>query len=180
MNVLVAYATKYGSTLEIAEHIAQRLRVAGLTADVRPAESVHELTGYHAFVIGSAAYMGRWHREATEFVRHHVAVLANEPVWLFSSGPLGSRATDNQGRDLRVTAEPKEFAEFRAAIQPRGAQVFFGALDLRKLGFRDGLVAKLPASKDLLPEGDFRDWTVIDGWADQIARDLIQAPVAGR
>lgn len=179
MNVLVAYVTKYGATLGIAERIAERLRVAGLTADVRAAATVHELTGYHAFVIGSAAYMGHWHREAAEFVRNHTAALSNEPVWLFSSGPLGVKATDAQGRDLRVTAAPKEFAEFRQTIHPRGDQVFFGALDLHKLGFRDGLVAKLPASRDLLPEGDFREWSVIDAWADGIAGELTKVPTAG-
>jgi menaquinone-dependent protoporphyrinogen oxidase len=180
MNVLVAYVTKYGATLGIAERVAERLRVVGLTADVRPAATVHELTGYHAFVIGSAAYMGHWHREAAEFVRNHLAVLTNEPVWLFSSGPLGVKATDAQGRDLRVTSEPKEFAEFRASVHPRGERVFFGALDLHKLGFRDGLVAKLPAGKELLPEGDFRDWAAIDAWADEIGQELTAVPAAGR
>jgi menaquinone-dependent protoporphyrinogen oxidase len=99
-------------------------------------------------------------------------------VWLFSSGPLGTSRTDAQGRDLLLTSEPKEFAEFKETIHLRKQQVFFGALYISKLGFADRLVTKLPAAKaaGLFPEGDFRDWKAIEAWADSIAREL--TPVA--
>ncbi len=172
MSVLVAYATKYGATGEIAERIAGRLRASGLDAEAQPVGAAGDLSGYEAFVIGSAAYMGRWLKEAAGFVRRNRAALAGRPVWLFSSGPLGTEATDAQGRDLRELAEPKEFAEFREAIGPRGTRVFFGALDPGRLGLRDRLVRAMPAGRALLPEGDFRDWQAIEAWAGQIADEL--------
>ncbi|RMG65169.1 MAG: hypothetical protein D6709_03390 [Chloroflexi bacterium] len=41
-KVLVAYASKYGSTTEIAERIGQVLAHAGLDVDVLPAEQIGE------------------------------------------------------------------------------------------------------------------------------------------
>jgi len=125
-------------------------------------------------VVGSAVYAAHWQKEALAFVRQNRAVLASRPVWLFSSGPLGTEATDAQGRDLTVAAEPKEIAEFEGAIGPKGHRVFFGALDPGKLGFSERAIRKLPAARTMLPEGDFRDWSEIDAWASDIAHDLAQ------
>ena len=176
MNVLVSYASRYGSTQGIAESIAERLSASGLQAQARPTTTASDLAGYEAYVIGSAAYMGSWLKEAAEFARGNEAVLATKPVWLFSSGPLGTGTKDAQGRDLLVASEPKEFAEFKRTIRPRGLQVFYGALDPTRLGFRDRAIRALPAGRALLPEGDFRDWKAIEAWAESIAREL--APVA--
>lgn len=178
MSILVAYATKHGATQGIAERIAAKLVTLGQHAQARTVESVGELTGYDAFVIGSATYMGAWLKEATEFVRHNQPVLATRPVWLFSSGPLGTATTDPQGRDLLTVSEPKEFAGFATSIRPRSTQVFFGALDPHKLGLPERMVRGLPSGHTLLPEGDFRDWQTIDAWAESIAHDLAHLPAA--
>ncbi len=176
--ILVAYASKHGATREIAERIAERLAAAGQQAEARPVQAAGALAGYHAVVIGSAAYSMHWLKEATEFVRRNRAVLADRPVWLFSSGPLGTEATDAKGRDLRTAAEPKEIAEFQKAIGPRGHRVFFGALDPRQLGFAERSLRKLPAARAMLPEGDFRDWAEIDDWAGSIAQELRATPAS--
>jgi menaquinone-dependent protoporphyrinogen oxidase len=174
--ILVAYASKHGATQEIAERIAERLAAAGQQAEARPVQAAGALGGYDAFVVGSAAYSMHWLKEATEFVRRNRAVLADQPVWLFSSGPLGTKATDAKGQDLRTAAEPREIAEFQAAIHPRAHRVFFGALDPGTLGFAERSLRRLPAARAVLPEGDFRDWAEIDAWAGSIAHDLAQAP----
>ncbi len=179
MNVLVAYASKYGATRGIAERLAGRLRAAGLEAQAQPATAVSDLSGYGAFVIGSAAYLGHWLNDATAFVRRNGTALASRPTWLFGSGPLGTEPTDAEGRDLRIEAEPKEFAEFKETIKPIGTRVFFGALDPGTLGLRDRAMRALPVGRALFPEGDFRDWPDIDAWAAGIAAELTAAP-AGR
>jgi menaquinone-dependent protoporphyrinogen oxidase len=88
-QVLVAYATKYGATAEIAEKIGQVLRQASLHADVRPVDRVKDLAPYHAVVLGSAVYTGQWRKEAAKFLQTHETMLAQRQVWLFSSGPTG-------------------------------------------------------------------------------------------
>jgi menaquinone-dependent protoporphyrinogen oxidase len=119
MNVLVAYASRHGATREIAERIAQVLRTAGLAAEARPATEVRDLAPYDAVVIGSAAYMFHWLKEASSFVHRHRAVLAAKPVWLFSSGPLGTEPVNEEGVDQKVAAIPKELPELQAAVGAR-------------------------------------------------------------
>ncbi len=172
MKTVVIYASKYGSTKGIAEFIAGKLRQAGTQVEARHVGEVHNPGDYDVFVIGSAVYMMHWLKEATEFVKGNRALLANRPVWLFSSGPLGTETKDAQGQDLRTVTEPKEITELRELIKPRDHRVFFGALDSSKLGFGHRMLRKLPAARNLLPEGDFRDWNDIEAWAISIARAL--------
>lgn len=141
------------------------------------AKSAGKLDGYDAFVIGSAVYMGSWLKEPAEFVRRNRAVLAGRPVWLFSSGPLGTEPKDPQGRDLREVSVPKEIAEFEQSIRPRDHHVFYGALDHTKFGFAHRALWALPASRKLLIEGDFRDWHEIEAWGAEIATKLTPVPV---
>jgi menaquinone-dependent protoporphyrinogen oxidase len=178
MRVLVAYASRHGSTQGIAERIAEVLRAVGLEAEARPVATVKSVAEYDAFVVGSAAYMFHWLKEATRFVERHRAVLAGKPVWLFSSGPLGTDLVDAEGRDIFEATRPKEFAELDAMLHPRGDHVFFGAWDpaAPAVGMAERFVRLMPASKTTLPAGDFRDWPAIEAWAGEIAAGLRAAP----
>jgi menaquinone-dependent protoporphyrinogen oxidase len=178
MTVLVAYASKHGATRGIAERIADQLRAAGQAAEAGPVQEAADLAGYSAFVVGSAVYNAHWQKEAAAFVTRNRALLAGRPVWLFSSGPLGTEATDAQGRELAVVAEPKEIAGFRQAVGPRDHRVFFGALDPGKLSFAERAIRKLPAARAMLPEGDLRNWDQIEAWASGIARVLAPVPAS--
>jgi len=161
MSILVAYASKHGSTQGIAERIAEQLRQLGKQAEARPVEAVEDLGSYEALVIGSAVYYGSWLKEATEWVHRNRAVLAKLPVWLFSSGPLGTEVQDAE-------QQPKEMAEFRETIAPRDQRIFFGALDPSRLSFAERMMVKAVRA----PAGDFRDWEAVEAWAASIARDL--------
>jgi menaquinone-dependent protoporphyrinogen oxidase len=179
-RVLVAHASRHGATRGIAERIGSRLGEAGLDAEVRAARDVKDVSGYDAFVVGGAAYMFHWLKDATAFVKRHRAVLAGRPVWLFSSGPLGTDTVDEDGQDVLVALVPKEFPELRSMVKPRGEQVFFGAWDpdYPTVGIAEWLVRRM--GKDAMPAGDFRDWPAIDAWADAIVADLrTVAPRAG-
>lgn len=167
MKVLVAYASKYGSTKGIAESIVETLRVKGMEVEVQKVDSVRNPGDYGALVIGSAVYMGHWMKEASEFVMRNRDVLSDRRVWLFSSGPLGNNPSADDPK-----LEPKEIPEFRGAIRPRDHRVFFGVFDRKKLGLKDRIVAGMPAAKALFPEGDFRNWNDIESWAGNIARAL--------
>jgi menaquinone-dependent protoporphyrinogen oxidase len=182
MSILVAYASRHGSTRGIAERIAERLRADGLDAEVCPAADVRGASRYDAFIVGGAAYMLHWLKDATTFVQRNRALLAERPTWLFSSGPVGTDTVDKQGRDVLETTIPKEFPGLRDAIHPRGEKVFFGASDpaARPVGLAERFVSLMPAARDALPKGDFRDWPAIDAWADQIARELLATGAAGR
>ncbi|WP_353828854.1 flavodoxin domain-containing protein [Agromyces sp. SYSU T0242] len=175
MRVLVAYSSKYGATRGIADRIADRLRDADHEVDIERCDDVEFPEGFDAFVIGSAAYLGKWRSEARKFVRRNHALLAGRPVWLFSSGPLGTARVDADGNDVLAAAQPKEFDEFDELIHPRGNTVFFGALDPEHLRGRDRIVSWMPEN-DALPAGDFRDWDAIDAWGRMVAADLAAQP----
>ncbi len=161
MTVLVAYASKHGSTKGIAERISAKLQQMGKATDVRSIDTVSDAGSYEAFVIGSAIYYGSWMKEATEWVHHNQTILANRPVWFFSSGPLGTEVKDAE-------QQPKEIADFQKTIKPRDHQIFFGSLDHNNLSFTERMVLKAVRA----PEGDYRNWEAVDAWAEGIARDL--------
>ncbi|MBV8195910.1 MAG: flavodoxin domain-containing protein [Candidatus Dormibacteraeota bacterium] len=172
MSVLVAYASRYGATQGIAERIAQTLAENGQPAEAQQVDAISNLARYDAFVIGSAIYMFHWRNEAVRFVRRNRATLTGRPVWLFSSGPLGSETADAAGRDVRTTAGPKEIDELMAATKARAHRVFFGAFNKSKLRGVNRAMASAPGLRKLFLEGDFRDWPEIDAWAVSIARVL--------
>jgi menaquinone-dependent protoporphyrinogen oxidase len=163
MPVLVAYATKHGSTQGIAERIADTLGAGGLDVDLAAVSAAVDPEGYEAFVIGSAVYASRWMKPAVEFVQHNRALLAARPAWLFSVGPLG--------RKIPLPAKlPSALAGLSESIGVRDHHVFRGALDVSKLRGAEHLI------RLFLPQGDFRDWQDIEAWAKSIAGELCRAP----
>ena len=176
MRILVAYATKYGATQGIAERIAAQLSAGGHAADAKSVTTDPDVAAYDAFVVGSAAFFGKWQQEAHDFVARHESVLASHPTWLFSSGPVGPDPLDAKGRDQKTMAIPTDFAAFHDSIHPRGERVFFGAFDAGKLPLLMKAMRIMPAARQVLPEGDFRDWADIDGWAAEITAALVPVP----
>ncbi len=176
MAVPVAYASKHGSTRGIAERIAARLSSRGLAAEALPVGAVRDAKAYDAVVLGSSLYMFHWMKDANAFAERNRAALAGRPVWLFSSGPVGSEPLDEKGRDkLDVSVSgPRELDELRRKLNPRDHRVFFGAWDrsAKPIGVMERFMKLMPAARDAMPDGDFRDWPAIEAWADAIAAEL--------
>jgi menaquinone-dependent protoporphyrinogen oxidase len=165
MNVLVTAASQQGGTYGIAEAMGRRLRARGIDTTVAAPDEIVGVAAYDAFVIGSAIYMGHWLEPARAFVHRIAPKLSDRPVWLFSSGPVG-----DPRRKLvqKMTADPVELPELLALTKAREHRIFAGKLA------GDGLHG--PQRLSLLVfrgiEGDWRDWTAIEGWANEIAGSL--------
>jgi menaquinone-dependent protoporphyrinogen oxidase len=165
MNVMVAVASKHGSTWEIAEAIAGELTARGLEVDLYRLhldEDAPDPAGYGAFVIGSGVYAGRWLAPARTFISDAQAVLASHPVWLFSSGPIG----------VVPRPAPGEAVDADGYVRETGARehrLFGGRLDRSKLGFGERALVRALG----VDEGDHRDFAEVTAWADEIARRLL-------
>jgi menaquinone-dependent protoporphyrinogen oxidase len=165
MRVLIGYASRFGSTREIAIRIAKTIGTTGSDVDVRQADEIWEVALYDAVVFGSGVYNGSWTAEATELVRRHAAVLACKPLWLFSVGSFGDRHPI-VGRLMKK--EPREISEFQHTLHPRDYRVFAGVVDLDRWPAWGRLLFKALGGH----AGDNRQWRSIDAWAEQIAEEL--------
>ena len=165
-NILVAYASKYGATKEIAGRIGAVLHRAGLQADVYPVHSIQDIQPYQAVILGSAVYIGKWQKEAVQFLQTYEKALADRLVWLFSSGPTGEGDPVKllEGWRLPVALQP-----IVDRIRPRDIAVFHGYINPEKVNFIEKWAVKSLVKK---PFGDFRDWDAITSWATSIANTL--------
>jgi menaquinone-dependent protoporphyrinogen oxidase len=164
-DVLVAYASKYGSTATIAEKIGEVLNQAGVRATVTTVDQVKDMSGYRAVVLGSGVYAGQWLKEAVSFLKSQESELANRLVWIFSSGPTGQGDPVELVKGWRFPEGQQAIAD---RIGPCDLVVFHGSIDLDKLNFAEKLIIKGVKA----PTGDFRDWDAIAAWAEAIAATL--------
>jgi len=162
--LLVAYATRYGSTREVAEAVAAVLREAGPAVEVRPVREVRDLAGYGAVVLGAALYMYRWHKDARRFLSRHRRALAERPVALFALGPTHEPHDEQEWQDSRAQLD-KELAGF-AWLSPVAVALFGGKFDPALLRFP---VKQMAGS---VPATDVRDWAAIRAWAGDLAARL--------
>ncbi len=167
MTVLVAYASKRGSTAEIAETVAATLRRAGLDVDLKPAGEVQSLEPFDAVVLGSAVYMKRWRGDARHFLKRHRKALRQMPFWVFSSGPVGDPGNDNP-----EWIEPPSLTAKVEEMGGRGQVVFGGCLPAEPHGF----IEKAMVDGTPREYRDRRDWAEIRAWAGQVALDLVAVP----
>lgn len=165
-SILVTYASRYGSTQEVAEAVAATLREVGLEVDVLSMGKVRTLDGYRAIVLGAPLYMGRLHTDANRFLERHREALIGRPVAIFALGP--TRTGEKEWQEARAMVD-RALAS-HPWLAPVALEMFGGKYDPAKLRFPDSLIAILPASPlHHAPASDARDWPAIRAWASGLA-----------
>jgi menaquinone-dependent protoporphyrinogen oxidase len=162
VEVLVAYASKHGSTAEIAEAVAAEIREHDLDAACLEAGEVDDVERYGAVVLGSAVYMKRWQGDARHFLRAHAKALAERPFWVFSSGPTGDPAEDDA-----AWQEPKRTIARAEKLGARDHVVFGG-----RISPEGGRMERAMAEGTPEQYRDRRDWDEIRTWAAAVAEQL--------
>ena len=156
--ILAGYATRYGSTQEVAEAVAATLRECGLDVDIQPLRKVSTLEGYSAVVLGAPLFMFRWHKDALRFLSRHRKALVERPVAAFALGPTHAPYDEKEWQDSRAQLD-KELAKF-PWFKPTALEMFGGKYDPAYLRFP----LKMFAGKE--PASDLRDWMAIRAWAE--------------
>lgn len=167
MKILIAYATKCGSTAEIATEIGKVFMASLPDVDVTPVKSINGLVEYDAVVIGSAIRVGSWLKEAHDFVIKHQVALNSLPIFIFSVHGLNWENTAS-AELLRKNYT----VAVRQKITPVSEAFFTGVIDYSKLTTLEKLMAKAVKAT----EADRRDWEAIRKWAQDSARILTEMP----
>jgi menaquinone-dependent protoporphyrinogen oxidase len=164
-KILVAYASRAGSTAGVAEAIGKTLAESGAQVEVRLMKDVQDLTPYRAVVAGSAIQGRKWLPEAMQFVQTHQAALAHKPFAAFLVCMTLAMPGANQYREhVAGFIHP-----VRALVQPVSEGLFAGALDISKIpSFGDRLKFRLSVIFGVWSEGDHRDWNAIRAWAESL------------
>jgi menaquinone-dependent protoporphyrinogen oxidase len=164
MDVLVAVASRHGSTSDIAVAVAQTLERAGHRTTVASPEDVAEIGIYDAVILGSAIYSGRWMEPMKSLIERTTADLASRPVWLFSSGPLGDPP--------KPMTDSIDVPELMLKSHALGHRTFAGSLDRHALSLGERVVVSVVRA----PDGDYRPWLEVREWASDICRALARDP----
>ena len=185
-RALLVYATRHGSTGEVADAVAEELRAAFAEVDVHEARSAPSPAGYDAVVVGGPMIMG-WHKEARKYLKRHRGELGDVPFALFVTAasltedgvdavegmPIAKdrwlvkkpRNADKLSRKERY-ALPRHYVgdilKDCAPARPRGVAVFAGSLDLTKMNLLEKLFVLLVIGAT---PGDGRHYEFIREWA---------------
>ena len=165
-KILVAYATRAGSTYDVATRIAEVLRAAGDIVEVKPVTAAHEVKNYNAVVVGSAIRMGQWLPEAVRFVEINRETLSRIPTAYFLVSGLLRNDTPETRHQVLAFIDP-----VRALHEPVSIGLFAGRLDYSTISGLDRSIAEAVSSAG----GDWRNWNAIDEWAHNLRSVLALA-----
>ncbi|MDV2482661.1 flavodoxin [Methanoculleus sp. Wushi-C6] len=165
-RILVAYATRYGSTAEVAEAIGDELRKAGDAVDVRPVTEVDDLSPYRAAVIGSPIYMGKWLPESQVFIERNQQRLREMPVAYFAAG-----LTIEEDKPEYLRKAEASMDQVRMLVKPADVGLFRGKIETDGLSFTDRTIVKLIRAKT----GDYRNWSAVRAWAQAVRGKIAPA-----
>jgi menaquinone-dependent protoporphyrinogen oxidase len=158
-RILITYATRAGSTAEIAAAIAATMTGRGFSVDVKPIKENPTVQDYQAVLIGSPIRMGNWLPEAVEYVKRNQAALRQVPVALFTVHML------NTGEDEASRAARLAYLNAVRPLLNQPEEVYFtGKMDFARLSFLDRFTANMVKAV----ESDQRDWDKIRGWAPAV------------
>ena len=171
---MIAYASKFGSTAEVATTMEDVLCEKGNTVETKWVKNVKDLNNYDAVIIGYPIHKGNWMSEAKEFVKANQKILQQLPVAYFFTCLVLHKL--NPKGDL----EAKEYSDKLQVLVPQVKPVsigdFAGVLDYSNMGFFPRLILKAILFKKGVKEGDYRDWDAIHAWAKDTQLKINLAP----
>jgi menaquinone-dependent protoporphyrinogen oxidase len=166
-TVLIAYATRYGSTAEVARFIARVLADAGLPTELLNVEERSDIEDVRALILGTPIRMEKPLPEILRFARDHGNIIGSVPCYVFSLGAWMRNDTAESRDKTRGFLQPL----LDITGEPAALAMFGGRIDYDLLSFMWRMVARRDDT-GLMAEGDGRSWDEILAWSKSIAADL--------
>lgn len=167
-RILVAYASRTGSTIGVAQAIAAVLTEKGYQVDVLPMPDVEQISPYKAVIAGSAIQSGAWLPEAMRFLEKHRVALNQRP---FAAFLVCMTLVLGQGKYRDNVAGFME--PVRSLVKTRSEGLFSGALNISAIpSLSDRIKFRLSVLFGVWKEGDHRDWDAIRKWAAALPQSL--------
>jgi len=164
-KILVTYASRSGSTAEIAAAIGKNLSQNGIHVDILPMQAVKDISEYQAIVAGSAIRNRAWLPEAMEFVKAHRFELSQKRFATFTACITLAMSNSDQYRQ----AVSEWIRPVRAQVKPVSEGLFAGTLDFNKLPLNwDTTKLRAVVALGIFPKEDWRDWPAIHAWAENL------------
>lgn len=192
-RILVTYATMAGSTVEVAQAVAEEIAKGGWQVEALPLNEVQDLQAYDGVVVGGPMIMG-WHRGALRFLRKNRRTFQRIPLAVFvtamSLTETGERSVDGVAvyvdEELPKPPEKEGRLSFRERYarlsnylhpiiratrptEPVSMGIFGGRLEYGRLKWWAVLFAMLIVRA---PAGDRRNWPAIRAWAAELPQAL--------
>ena len=156
-RMLVAYASKAGSTAEIAKVIGEVGSTKGMAVDVLKIQNVQDIRPYQVVILGSAIRMGQVLPEVVDFVKTHQTGLSQKPVAYFVNCLTMKEDTPENRNTVTEYLQP-----LRTLLEPLSLGLFAGKMDYSKLSWMERFII---TNLVKAPEGDYRKWDLIRTWA---------------
>ena len=161
-RILIAFATRAGSTEGIASAIAEEFSTSGYDINTVLINDKTELKGYDHIILGGPIYMGAMN-EVKDFIRRNEDAVGSRLLGAFAVGMSFA------GDDEEMQAPARDALKNAIApLKPKYYGYFAGMTDPKKLSFLQRTALRIVTS----PIGDFRDWEAIRGWTQEIIREL--------
>jgi menaquinone-dependent protoporphyrinogen oxidase len=171
-SVLIAYASRGGSTAEIAQAMGAALHEAGLESEIVPVGEIGSISGKTTVILGAPLYVGRFPKEFYKFLVSNRAALAASRCWCFVVGPTRNEPEDFESARMQASKQLLRYGWFH----PVDVHIFGGRWSLQGLPFPFSLALHLPGNPlAKIPPSDIRDWAAIHDWTMGIACQIAPA-----
>ena len=175
---MIAYASQFGTTGEVAETIGDTLSKEGRFVETKPLGNVKGISSYNAVIIGSAIQYEKWMPEATEFVLTNQNALEKMSVAYFFTCMTLSRR--NKKTERQAIGYSTKLHTLTPRVKPVDIGRFAGSVDYAKMSFPFRFILRGVLTVMGVKEGDYRDWDAIRTWARDIDLKLAQQQLKRR
>lgn len=173
MNLLLAYATRKGSTQQTMELLGNRLALEGFDVVVQDCDQVTTVEPFDGIVLATAIYKGMWLPAAQTMLRRLKDQIGDKPlaVMVFC---------------IRLL-EPAGYAHVMNEYMPQdllasfniiGLEAFAGKLRATDIEWHERWTLAIRYDGEWDPNQefneDYRDWAKINRWIDMIAEQFKQ------